>query len=66
MRHVHKYMHTYKIYITFRNIGKLAEKCVNIVKGSIKFNRTCLNNGLYPKFVHVYNNITCIEFSSLL
>ena len=37
----------------FRNIEKLAKKCVNL-KGSIKFNRTCLNNGLYPKFVQTY------------
>ena len=34
----------------FRNIEKLAKKCVNL-EGSIKFNKTCLNNGLYPKFV---------------
>ena len=37
----------------FKNIEKLANKYVNL-KGSIKFIRTCLNDGLYPKFVHIY------------
>ena len=37
----------------FRKIEKLSRKCVNL-QGAIVFNRTCLNNGLYPKFVHIY------------
>ena len=40
----------------FRNIEKLAKKWVNL-KGSIKFNKTCLNNELYTKFVHILYNI---------
>ena len=32
----------------------MAKKCVNL-KGSIKFNKTCLNNGFHPKIVHRYN-----------
>ena len=31
----------------------MAKKCVNL-KGSIKFNKTCLNNGFHPKIVHIY------------
>ena len=37
----------------FRKIEKLSRKCVNL-QGAIVFNRTCLNNGLYPKFAHIY------------
>ena len=34
----------------FRNIENLTKKCVNL-EGAIKFNKTCLNNRIYP--VHV-------------
>ena len=37
----------------FRKIEKLSRKCVNL-QGAIVFNRTCLNNGLYPKFIYIY------------
>ena len=40
----------------FRKIEKLSRKCVNL-QGAIVFNRTCLNNGLYPKFVYIYMHI---------
>lgn len=36
----------------FRNIEKAATKCVNL-KSAIKFNRTCLNNGVYPTYVKI-------------
>lgn len=36
----------------FRKIEKLTKKCVNI-KGSIKFNQTCLNNGIFPNYVKI-------------
>jgi ABC-type antimicrobial peptide transport system permease subunit len=42
--------HLYKTL--FRNIEKAATKCVNL-KGAIKFNRTCLTNGLYPTYVKI-------------
>ena len=35
-----------------RKIEKLSIKCVNL-QGAIIFNKTCLNNGLYPKFVYI-------------
>ena len=47
----------------FRNIEKLAKKCVNL-KGSIKFNRTCLNNGLYLKFVQIHFIICNLRLGS--
>ena len=34
----------------FRKIENLTKKCVNL-EGAIKFNKTCLNNRIYP--VHV-------------
>jgi hypothetical protein len=36
----------------FRNIEKSAKKCVAL-KGAIKYNKTCLNNGIYPKYVKI-------------
>jgi len=36
----------------FRDIEKLQVKCVSI-ESSLKFNQTCLNNGLYPLFVQI-------------
>ena len=36
----------------FRKIEKLSRNCVNL-QGAIIFNKTCLNNGLYPKFVQI-------------
>ena len=36
----------------FRKIENLTKKCVNL-EGAIKFNKTCLNNRIYP--VHVTN-----------
>ena len=53
----------HNISILLKNIEKkIAKKCVNL-KGSIKFNRTCLNNGLYPKFVHIYIYIyVCVYY----
>ena len=35
---------------SFRNIEKLTIKCANI-NSSIKFNKTCLTNELYPQYV---------------
>ena len=37
----------------FRKIENLTKKCVNL-EGAIKFNKTCLNNRIYP--VHVKIN----------
>lgn len=36
----------------YRNIEKTRRKCANI-KASIKFNKTCLLNGLYPSYVKI-------------
>ena len=38
----------------FRKIENLTKKCVNLER-AIKFNKTCLNNRIYP--VHVNINI---------
>ena len=37
----------------FRKIENLTKKCVNI-EGAIKFNKTCLNNRIYPVHVKIY------------
>ena len=36
----------------FRKIEKLSRKCVNL-QGAIIFNKTCLNDELYPKFIQI-------------
>ena len=37
----------------FRKIENLTKKCVNL-EGAIKFNKTCLNNRIYPVHVKIY------------
>ena len=37
----------------FRKIEDLTKKCVNL-EGAIKFNKTCLNNRIYPVHVKIY------------
>ena len=37
----------------FRKIENLTKKCVNL-SGAIKFNKTCLNNRIYPVHVNIY------------
>ena len=36
----------------FRKIENLTKKCVNL-EGAIKFNKTCLNNRIYPVHVNI-------------
>ena len=37
----------------FREIEKPSKKCVHL-KCDIDFNETCLNNGVIPKYCHIY------------
>ena len=42
----------------FRNIEKATKKCVRL-NGAIEFNKTCLTNGIFPKYCHIniYNKV---------
>ena len=37
----------------FRHIKKLTLRCVHL-KNAVEFNETCLNNGNFPKYCHIY------------
>ena len=43
-------------YISFRHIEKLTLRCVHL-KNAVEFNETCLNNGIFPKYCHIYTYI---------
>lgn len=42
----------YQYLQDFRSIEKITKKCVKI-KGAIKYNQTCLNNGIFPLHVKI-------------
>ena len=37
----------------FRDMEKATNKCVHL-NGAIEFNKTCLTNGIFPKFWNIY------------
>ena len=43
----------YEYEKVFREIEKHSKKCVHL-KCDIDFNETCLNNGVFPKYCHIY------------
>ena len=43
----------YEFKKSFRNIEKLTLKCGHL-KNAVKFNQTCLNNGIFPNYCHIY------------
>ena len=50
----------YEFRKSFRHIEKLTLRCVHL-KNAIEFNDTCLNNGIFPNYCHIYNyNINII------
>ena len=46
----------------FRNIEKNIKKCVHL-NSAIEFNKTCLTNGIFPKYCHIY---ICDIYSCIL
>ena len=44
----------------FRDIEKATKKCVHL-NGAIEFNKTCLTNGIFPKYCHLYISKKRIE-----
>ena len=43
----------YECRKSFRHIEKLTLRCVHL-KNAVEFNETCLNNGIFPKYCHIY------------
>ena len=43
----------YEFRKSFRHIEKLTLRCVHL-KNAIEFNETCLNNGIFPNYCHIY------------
>ena len=44
----------------FLDIEKPTKKCVHRLNGAIEFNKTCLTNGIFPKYCHIYIYFYCI------
>ena len=49
---------TYPFRQQLREIEKKTKKCENI-KSAIKFNKTCLTNGIYPQHISIYVHRYC-------
>ena len=43
----------YEFRKSFCHIVKLTLRCVHL-KNAVEFNETCLNNGIFPKYCHIY------------
>ena len=43
----------YEFQKSFRHIEKLTLRCVHL-KNAIEFNETCLNNGIFPNYCHIF------------
>ena len=49
-----------EIHKICRDIEKATKKCVHW-NGAIEFNKTCLTNGIFPKYCHIYIYILLIR-----
>ena len=47
------FQQVYEFRKLFGDIEKLTTKCVHL-KCGIEYNQTCLNNGIFPKYCHIY------------
>ena len=47
------FIHIYEFRKSFRHNEKLTLRCVHLKHG-VEFNETCLNNGIFPKYCHIY------------
>ena len=43
----------YRYKKIFRDTEKATKKFVHL-NGAMKFNKTCLTNGIFPKYCHIY------------
>ena len=43
----------YEFTKSFRHIEKLTLRCVHL-KNAVEFNETCLNNGIFSNYFHIY------------
>ena len=50
------FQQVYEFKKLFRDIEKLTIKCVHL-KCGIEYNQTCLNNGIFLKYCHIYIHI---------
>ena len=45
----------------FRDIEKATKKCFHL-NGAIEFNKTCLTNGIFPMYCHIYIYICVFQY----